>query len=134
MVDRLPSRVLDWNSPYKMLYGVEPDLSVLRPFGCLAYSVNLHPSRDKFDSRSNKCVFLGFDSGYKGYLLYDIDHSKILISRDVKFDTNVHPFSVTGNKDGMTSSEDSSHVFPASHPVINDIEPSQEREHQILEE
>lgn len=104
MINRLPSRVLDWNSPYKLLYGVEQDLSVLRPFGFLDFAMNTHPSRGKFDSRSRKCVFLGYDANHKVYLLFDLDLSKLLISRDVKFDTSCYPFSVTPPSLGIQES------------------------------
>lgn len=92
MINRLLSRVLNWDTPSKLLYGTKPDLSVLRPFGCLAHALNTHPSRDKFDSRSLRCVFLGYDAHHKGYLLFDLTTSKLLVSRDVKFDTAVFPF------------------------------------------
>lgn len=83
MINRLPSRVLNWDSPYKVLYGNDLDFSVSRPFGCWAFAAYTHPSRDKFDSRSNKCIFFGYDANHKGYILLDLTNSKILVSRDV---------------------------------------------------
>lgn len=93
MINRLPSRVLDWKSPYEILFGVAPDLSILRPFGCLVYAVNVTPHRGKFVSRSNKCIFLGYDPAYKGYLLYDLHSHKVYSSRDVKFFPDTYHFS-----------------------------------------
>lgn len=126
MINRLPSRVLDWDSPYKILYGTEPDLSVLRPFGCLAFAANTAPSRDKFDSRSTKCIFLGFDAHHKGYLLFDLENSKLLVSRDVKFDPNTYPFSSLNIPISTSSITDKELSFPSLAPThsVNDGVPS----------
>lgn len=58
---------------------------MLRPFGRLVYAANLAPNKGKFDSRSIKCVFLGYDIFHKGFLLFDLYNEKILIYRDVMF-------------------------------------------------
>lgn len=92
MLNRLPSRVLGWKSPFELLFGKTPDYTMLRPFGCLAYTVNLVSHRGKFDTRSLKCLFLGFEAFDKGYLLYDMDNDKIIVSKDVKFMTDVYPY------------------------------------------
>lgn len=92
LINRLPSRILEWKSPREILFGVVPDYSMMRPFGCLAYAANLIPNRGKFDSRSIKCVFIGLDVSHKGFLLFDLDNKKILLSKDVKFVTETFPF------------------------------------------
>lgn len=72
MINRLPSRILDWKAPYVVMFGAAPNMSMLRPFGCLAFAVDVTPKISKFDPRSNKCVFLGYDLIHKGYLLYEL--------------------------------------------------------------
>ena len=42
--------------------------------------------RSKLDSKSRKCVFLGFEKGVKGYRLWDPILKKTVTSRDVIFD------------------------------------------------
>ena len=42
--------------------------------------------RSKLDSKSRKCVFLGFEKGVKGYRLWDPISKKTVTSRDVIFD------------------------------------------------
>lgn len=37
MINRLPSRVIDWKTPYEVLFGTPPDMSILRPFGYLEH-------------------------------------------------------------------------------------------------
>lgn len=85
---------VDWKTPYELLFKTKLDLSVLRPFGCLAYVVNLSPSKGKFDSRCNKCVPLGFESSHKGYLLYDMTAHELFTSRDVRFVDIMFPYSL----------------------------------------
>lgn len=80
MLNRIPNRVLEWKTPDEILFGMELDLTVLKPFRCLAFAVNLSPHRGKFDTRGNTCIFLGFDSFHKGYLLYDLTNEKLLTS------------------------------------------------------
>ena len=42
--------------------------------------------RSKLDSKSLKCIFLGFKKGVKGYKLWDPVNMNKIISRDVVFD------------------------------------------------
>lgn len=90
MLNRIPSK--GQKTPYEILFGMEPDLSILIPFGCLAFAINLSHHKGKFNTRSNKCIFIGFDASHKGYLLIDLTTNKLLTSRDVKFVTEIFPY------------------------------------------
>lgn len=83
MLNRTPTRVLAWRSPYAVLHGKVPDYNMFRPFGSLAYAINHVVHKSKFDSRSIKCIFLGYDAFHKGFLLFDMDNKITVISRDV---------------------------------------------------
>ncbi|KAF7839631.1 putative reverse transcriptase, RNA-dependent DNA polymerase, Gag-polypeptide of LTR copia-type [Senna tora] len=89
---RMPTSLLGWKSPYEVLQQQKPDYRKLRTFGCLCYSTNTTPHKDKFESRAYKCIFLGYPNGQKSYKLYDMDNKKIVISRDVIFYENIFPF------------------------------------------
>ena len=45
--------------PYEMWHGKPPNLSNIRVFGCIAYNVPKQKRRQKIDSESCRCIFLG---------------------------------------------------------------------------
>ncbi|XP_019181634.1 PREDICTED: uncharacterized protein LOC109176683 [Ipomoea nil] len=59
IINRLPSSVTDWISPYQKLYGEKPTLENIKIFGCLCYAATLPNQRHKMASRSRRCVFVG---------------------------------------------------------------------------
>lgn len=67
ILNRTPSRVLDWCS-HEILFKEQPNFSILRPFRCIAFVVDLTPSRGKFDFRSFKCIFIECDVFHKRYI------------------------------------------------------------------
>ena len=46
----------------------------------------------KFSTSADACVFMGQSSTKKGYVIYSLNHQKILVSRDVIFKEEVFPF------------------------------------------
>ena len=42
--------------------------------------------RSKLDSRSRKCIFIGFEKSVKGYRLWDPNLKKTVTNKDVIFD------------------------------------------------
>ena len=85
IINRLPSRVIEFKTPYEVLYGHKPDYEAMRVFGCLVYSRNTETKGDKFEVRGRPGVFIGYPQGQKGYKIYDLDSNKVIISRDVRF-------------------------------------------------
>jgi hypothetical protein len=47
------------------------------------------PGLTKLSDRSRKMVFIGYESGTKGYRLFDPATSKLAVRRDVIFEENV---------------------------------------------
>ncbi|KAI9191111.1 hypothetical protein LWI28_003725 [Acer negundo] len=62
IINRLPSPVLSFKTPFELLYSKTPSFSYLRVFGCLAYATNVHKSH-KFDRRSIPSIFVGYPIG-----------------------------------------------------------------------
>ena len=57
----------------------------MKVFGCDA---NVHFSKDKMsmlDNKVEKCIFIGYKYGMKGYKLWNLVTKKIVYNRDVVF-------------------------------------------------
>jgi len=76
-------------TPYECWHGKKPGVSHLRVWGCLACLAYVHIQRDKrskFDSHMEKCVFVGYPDGYKGWKFYNPETRKVIISERADFD------------------------------------------------
>ncbi|XP_057248988.1 uncharacterized protein LOC130590526 [Beta vulgaris subsp. vulgaris] len=82
LINKLPTKVLKWQSPYEVLFQKLPSYSELRVFGSLCFAYNMQLKRDKFDSRARRCIFLGYPCGQKAFKLYDLDSHTTFVSRD----------------------------------------------------
>lgn len=112
-----------------MLFGVAPSYDQLRVFGSLCYIHHWPRDKDKFSSRSRKCISVGYPFGKKGWRVYDIDRSKFFISRDIVFQENDFPFASsyttpTVSPITVASPDDDWLVLPteldSTPPVFND--------------
>ena len=54
-------------------------------FGCDAYAHVPKEKRTKLDNKFERCIFIGYKDGLKGYKLWNPEKSKVLYSRDVVF-------------------------------------------------
>ncbi|CAL8992128.1 unnamed protein product, partial [Prunus brigantina] len=89
LLNRLPSRVLDFQTPMHVLTHHISASSMLtlspKVFGCVVY-VHLHQNqRSKMDPCALCCVFLGFSSHQKGYRCYHPATRHLYVSMDVTF-------------------------------------------------
>jgi hypothetical protein len=91
LINRLPTPILNHESPYSKLFQRSPDYSQLRSFGCVCYPLLRPYSSHKLAFRSKICLFLGYSSHHKGYRCYDPVSKKIYMSRNVVFDEKKFP-------------------------------------------
>ena len=85
----MPARVIDYQTPLRMLYRFHSIPSVLnlypKVFGCIGY-VHVHSHlRDKLDPHALNCVFLGYSKSQKGNKCFHTPSGKYYVSMDVQF-------------------------------------------------
>lgn len=86
LINRVATRVLVDRTPYEVYKKRKPSVTHLKVFGCVCFAKVDTPHLKKLDDRSKELVHLGTEPGSKAYRLYDPNHRKIIVSRDVKFD------------------------------------------------
>ena len=92
LINRTPTKLLNYDTPLERLCHEKPDYTSLRVFGCACWP-NLHPyNTHKLQFRSKQCAFLGYSHLHKGFKCLDISTGRIYISRDVVFDETMFPF------------------------------------------
>ncbi|CAL2225396.1 unnamed protein product [Prunus armeniaca] len=116
LINRFPTPLLSFHTPFERLYSKTPSFSHLRVFGCLAYATNVHVTH-KFAPRAIPSVFLGYPLGQKAFKLYDLESHKIFTSRDVKFHENIFPYHTFPSTSLSVPS-----AFPAP-PFPSDVDP-----------
>lgn len=106
LINKLPSLLLQWKTPYYRLYGVNADYSCIKSFGCLCFASTDINHRSKFQPCATSCIFVGYPQGMKGYKLYDIEGKKFFVSCDVVFHESIFPFHT------ITSASEVEDLFP----------------------
>ena len=77
-------------TPLEAWSGTKPDVSHLRTFGCSAFAHVAKAERSNL-TPNRKYMLLGYGSSQKDYYLYNLDHMKVIHSRDVVFDESSTP-------------------------------------------
>jgi hypothetical protein len=91
LINRLPTTVLNDQSPFHVLLKQIPNYSLLRTFGCACYPLLRPYINHKLMFRSKQCIFLGYSSNHKGYRCLDPLTNRVYLSRHVVFDESVFP-------------------------------------------
>lgn len=100
---------------YELLYGEKPSYEHLRVFGSLCFVHAKSRDKDKFGSRSRRCVFLGYPFSQKGWKVFDLETEEFLISRDVIFKETEFSFSSQSSAPTMSQ-------LPTQIPLDDDWE------------
>jgi len=85
LINRLPTPILQGTSPYKLLFGVSPDYTFLRVFGCICYPYLGDYVTNKLQPRSLQCVFVGYNDRNHGYRCFHPPTGRLYVSRHVIF-------------------------------------------------
>ena len=81
-LNRAPSKSVE-TTPYELWFGKKPKLSFLKVWGCDTYVKRLQ--HDKLESKSKKCVFIGYPKETIGYTFYHKSEGKIFVDKNATF-------------------------------------------------
>ena len=85
LINRVPSRILDWKSPFEMLRGTMQNNLPLRTFGCVCFVQDNRPNVGKLDPRAVRCIFVGYSATKKEYVCWSPVEKRLFVSMDVTF-------------------------------------------------
>jgi histone deacetylase 1/2 len=114
LINRMPTKVIDMQSPVERPLGETPDYTFFKVFGCACWLHTRPYNSRKLEFRLVKCVFLGYSSTHKGYKCLHIPTNRIYISHDVVFDEQVFPFADAASPSSTTSTLPSSSTTPTA--------------------
>ena len=101
LINRLPSPVIQNQTPFERLFHQTPNYEMLRTFGCACWP-NLHPyNNHKLQFRSKQCIFLGYSIMHKGFKCLDPSTGRVYITTTETlicpgWETSVAPVSQPG--------------------------------------
>ena len=82
VLNRVPTKSVP-NTPYELWTGKKPSVRHLKIWGCPAHVKRT--SADKLESKTSRCLFVGYPKGSVGYLFYDPSEQKVFCSRNAQF-------------------------------------------------
>ena len=135
LVNRPPSLALVDKTSYGAWAGKKPSFAHLRVFGCDAFVYVPKDKRSKCDSKSEKCIFIEYKDGLKGYKIWNSVTRKIVYSRDVIFKEVAY---TSRNEDEIRGEETQKKEFKLRNDEFDSqegfewIESNEEVEHQTL--
>ncbi|XP_075524464.1 uncharacterized protein LOC142556847 [Primulina tabacum] len=88
---------------YEIIMGKRPNLKYFHVFGCVCYVLNDRDHLAKFDSKSDKCLFLGYSSNSRAYRVYNLRTRIAMESINVVFDdlANLTGKTIENDIDGL---------------------------------
>jgi hypothetical protein len=80
LVNISPSSELNDKTPQEVWTGKKPSLTHLKVFGCDAYVHVPKENMSNLDKKVEKCIFMGYKDGLKGYKLWNPETKKVVYS------------------------------------------------------
>jgi len=95
LINRIPTPILNYKSPFKCLLKSSPDYAFLRRFGCLCFPFLRPYNTYKLDFRSSAYVFQGYSNSHLGYRCLDLTSKRIYLARHVRFHEHVFSLGIS---------------------------------------
>ena len=83
LVNRSPSSTLDDKNPQEVWTSKKHSLTHLKVFGYEAYDHVPKENKSKLDKKAEKCIFIGYKYGLKGYNIWNLETNKLVYIWDV---------------------------------------------------
>ena len=115
VLNRCPTKSLDNVTPFEAWHKKKPNVSHLRTFGCVAHVKQNGSGINKLSDRSSKMLFIGYESGTKGYRFFDPSTGRLVVSRDVIFEEH-QAWNMKGAEVNTESSEYETETFTVHYP------------------
>jgi hypothetical protein len=80
LVNQSPLSTMDDKTPYEVWNGKKLSLTHLKVFGCDVYVHVPKENKTKLDKRVEKCIFIEYKDGLKGYKLWNLETKKAVYS------------------------------------------------------
>jgi hypothetical protein len=80
LVNRSPSSAQDDKAPQEVWTGKKPSLTHIKVFGCETYVHVPKENKSKLDMKVEKCIFVGYIDGLKGYKIWNPENKKVMYS------------------------------------------------------
>ena len=97
LINRMPSKILNFSTPYELLFNSTPSYHRLKIFGCLCYPWLKPYNQSKIQPKSTPCIFLGYSSSKSAYKCFDATTNRLFHSRHVEFVEHIVPLAGTSN-------------------------------------
>ena len=117
LINRLPTKVLNYQSPFQILFGKSPNYHIFKIFGCLCYPYIRPYNKNKLSYRSSQCIFLGYSSNHKGYTCLDPLSGRLY----VVFHETVFPFQSTPDQSSSVVTVPTPVLLPFSSPPMSSL-------------
>ena len=96
--NRISIRPILEKTPYELWKNRKPNISYFHPFGCTCFILNTKDYLNKFDSKPQKCIMLGYSEHSRGYRVYNTETQIVEESISVRFDDKLNTQKSKQNK------------------------------------
>ena len=101
VINRVLIRPILNKTSYELFYDRIPKISYFKVFGCKCFILNTKDNLDKFDSKSDEVIFVGYSMRSKAHRIFNKKTSTIEESLHVNFDENYSHDSIVNNDDDI---------------------------------